>query len=238
MGYLFDSLAYGSTPRSRFLNEAPVIAFGRIPCPRECAGRGVWHNSSRWPVRGSCIGARQMHISVPFPVFVVTVAVAIAAAVTDLQSRRIPNFLFVLGCVFGVALNVWTEGWLGLRVSAGGFAIGSAVMLPGYLVRFVGGGDLKLVAAVGSLLGPRTVLCAFLIAAIIAGLWAAAQGVCAWSTGGAGLPFSRYGAMLRVLLTTGRLTYYRPAEGEVAAIRVPFAPAMAMGSVLAPLLFS
>jgi len=177
-----------------------------------------------------------MDISVSTPLFAVTAVIAIAAAATDLYSRRIPNFLFVLGCVLGFTLNVWNDAWPGLQFCAGGFALGFAIMLPGYLLRFVGGGDLKLAAAVGTLLGPQMVFLALVIATLFAGALAVVQGLHAWLSGQASLPFARYGAMLRFLLTTGRLTYYRPAEGEVAAMRMPFAPAMAVGSVLAPLL--
>jgi prepilin peptidase CpaA len=184
------------------------------------------------------VGGRKMQPVVGLSVFGAATLVAIVAALTDLRSRKIPNLIPLSGCLLGLVLNLWADGWPGAEIAAAGFGTGILLMLPGYLLRVAGGGDLKLVAALGCLLGPWMLISAFVVAALVAGLWAVVQGSRAWINGDARLPFARYGQMLRFLLVTGRLTYYRPEEGEVAAMRVPFAPAMAIGTIVAPFLLS
>jgi Flp pilus assembly protein protease CpaA len=105
----------------------------------------------------------------------VTVAAAgSAATVIDLRSRQVPNALTFGTAAIGVALAA--AGITGLETGAAlaGGLLGLAVMLPGYLFGGTGGGDVKLLAAFGTLLGPRRTLVAFLVMAIAGGLLAAA----------------------------------------------------------------
>jgi prepilin peptidase CpaA len=51
--------------------------------------------------------------------------------------------------------------------------LGFAVFLIFYLLHGMGGGDVKLMAGFGSLLGPGAILCAAWIAAVVGGLMAA-----------------------------------------------------------------
>jgi len=167
----------------------------------------------------------------------VTALLVIAASVNDLKMRKIPNALVLSGILLGVTLNSLANGWQGFGASLVGLGAGLVVMLPGYLLRCTGGGDVKLVAAVGSLLGAKLLFVAFVITALVAGLWALLQGTLAWARRGALLPFGRYGAMLTFFIASKRLTYIEPDEKEVAALRIPLAPAIAVGSIAAPLLF-
>ncbi len=166
-----------------------------------------------------------------------TGALVMLAAAHDVRTRRIPNFLLILGCVAGILLNIWNNGWYGAALSTGGFAVGLLLMLPGYLFRFTGGGDVKLLAAVGSLLGPKAIAYAFVFSMIAGAIVAVLQGVHAWAIQGAPSPFARYGAMVASLVTTGRLTYIRPREGEALGRRFPLAPAIAVGSIVTSLWF-
>ena len=110
------------------------------------------------------------------------------------------------------------------------------LLLPGFLLRMTGGGDVKLMASVGSLLGPRLVLYAFILY-ILAGLvWALVYTFYAWAFQGAEPPLARYGAMLRCLLRTGRVAYIPPKSTEAMGHRLPMAPAIAFGAIAAPLL--
>lgn len=96
-----------------------------------------------------------------------------AAAWFDLRERRIPNWLTV-GAV-AAALLLRLPGGLG-EVGAGlaGVLVGFAVALPLFLVGGLGGGDLKLIAAIGAFLGPARLFFALLITALVGGAMAIA----------------------------------------------------------------
>jgi prepilin peptidase CpaA len=61
-------------------------------------------------------------------------------------------------------------GWPGLLNSLSGLAIGMALFIPFYLMRGMGGGDVKLMAAIGAFLGPSQVLVAVLATQIVGGI--------------------------------------------------------------------
>jgi prepilin peptidase CpaA len=167
----------------------------------------------------------------------VLIALVLSASWIDVATRRIPNPLWVLGAVAGFFLSLWYGGLQGGLLSLAGFLLGLLLLMPGYLLRMTGGGDVKLFAAIGSLLGPRLILYAMLLY-VLAGLcWAVVFGIYAWAVHGATMPFTRYGRMLRTFLTTGRVAYVCPRPGEAMAARVPMAPAIAFGAIAAPLWF-
>jgi prepilin peptidase CpaA len=93
--------------------------------------------------------------------------------VEDLRRRTLPNWLTVTGLAAGLGLAA-LHGWHGLWLAAAGAAIGFAVLLPLFWMRGMGGGDVKLMAAFGALLGPSAVLPAAALAAIFGALLAAA----------------------------------------------------------------
>src|SRR3954466_2040420 len=78
----------------------------------------------------------------------------LVAAGYDIRYRRIPNWLVLAGIVTGFAWNVFSSGWSGLGHAAAGFGLGLALYFPLYLLRARGAGDVKLLAAVGAIVGP------------------------------------------------------------------------------------
>jgi prepilin peptidase CpaA len=74
----------------------------------------------------------------------------------------------------GLALALTGAGRIGIAASMAGCVIGLVVMLPGYLFGATGGGDVKLLAALGTLLGPERVLLATFVMAIGGGVIALA----------------------------------------------------------------
>ena len=114
-----------------------------------------------------------------------TALVVSSAALHDWRTRRIPNQLVLAGCGIGILLNIWSSGLTGLMMSVAGCGAGLVLMLPGFLLRFTGGGDVKLLAAVGSLLGPELVLYAFAFSIMAGGTVAIVQSVYAWAVQGA-----------------------------------------------------
>jgi len=150
------------------------------------------------------------------------------AAVIDLRTRRIPNALTGALLVIGVAIAATKLGPVNLGGALLGCALGLAFMLPGHLFGATGAGDVKLFAAAGALLGPATTVQAFLYTAIAGGVLALVIAI-------------RRRRLQRTLGATARLVGQR--EGAVEAIegldadnRFAYAPAIAVGVVIASLL--
>jgi prepilin peptidase CpaA len=73
---------------------------------------------------------------------------------TDLARHRIPNVLISTMLFCGIALQIHSFGASGLAASVVGMMVGFLILLPFYAVGGMGAGDVKLLAAAGSFLGP------------------------------------------------------------------------------------
>lgn len=100
------------------------------------------------------------------------ILLALVTSVTDIRTRRIPNWIVVAGFAAGISGNVYAFGWLGLRGALLGFLCGFALYLPLYLLQGRGGGDLKLMAAMGTITGYPNFLFLFLLTSIFGGIFA------------------------------------------------------------------
>ncbi len=90
----------------------------------------------------------------PLSIQIALGALVLAAGVFDFRSRRIPNWLNLSGVILGFGLNLFCFGWHGAVIAGEGLLFAAAVYLPLYLLRGMGAGDVKLMAAVGALVGP------------------------------------------------------------------------------------
>jgi len=115
-----------------------------------------------------------MRLTVPPPgVEVILLTLVLGAAVYDVRYRRIPNWLTVSGVLAGLAMNTFLyEGWRGLRFGLIGMAAGFGLYMLLYLVRAMGAGDVKLMAAVGAMVGWQDWFGIFVITAVIGGIMA------------------------------------------------------------------
>ncbi len=77
-----------------------------------------------------------------------------AAAGFDLWKRRIPNALTIGVLIGGLFARGVTGGFADLGSGLAGAALGLAIMLVPFSLRWIGGGDVKLIAAAGAWLGP------------------------------------------------------------------------------------
>ncbi len=154
------------------------------------------------------------------------VALLVLAGWTDLRARRIPNWLTLSGAGAAIGLRLW-QGWTPAADGLLGVAVGIALSFPFFAAGFLGGGDAKLLAAVGGFMGPAALLRAALVIAVLGGVLAAAQaarrrllGPLLWSSG----------HLLLSWLTLGRRGWPQPSGGERLA--VPYGIAIAAGSLL------
>jgi len=96
--------------------------------------------------------------------------IAIPCGFCDYRSRRVPNWLTFPGICLGIGLNVFQAGMAGLWSSLQGLAVALAIYGSLYLLRALGAGDVKLMAAIGAVAGPAHWLRIFLLTALCGGV--------------------------------------------------------------------
>src|ERR1700759_1613082 len=94
-------------------------------------------------------------------------AISIPIVVTDLRFRRIPNWTCVVLFLAGIVASVFERGVSGMLWSLGGAWAGLLAFLIFYALGGMGGGDIKLMAACGALIGLRALPVALVLSAVI-----------------------------------------------------------------------
>jgi len=95
----------------------------------------------------------------------------VAAIWSDVKTHRIPNLLVLAGLALGFLTSV-LPGGVGWQSALYGSLVGLALFLPLYLLRILGAGDVKLLAAVGSLVGFPDVCIVALLTGLAGGILA------------------------------------------------------------------
>jgi prepilin peptidase CpaA len=160
----------------------------------------------------------------------IALALAISGAVLDVQERRIPNWLTYPGIGLGVALRGLLWGWKGLGSAVAGCLLVGGIMFLFYAVRAMGAGDVKLMAAIGSLVGPGHAVVVLLATAICGGVLAIAYAL-----------YSR--RMVATLRNVGSVLRFHAGAGlqahpelnldNPATLRMPYGLAIAAGTLYA-----
>jgi len=121
-------------------------------------------------------------------VAVAAVALGGAATIIDLRARTIPNWLSAGGLAAGLVCGLMTEGPRGGLIAVAGAVVGFAVFIVWHLSGGLGGGDVKLMAAFGALLGPSDIVAAAVLGAIAGALLA--LGAALWKPRAASIPYA------------------------------------------------
>ena len=100
---------------------------------------------------------------------VLTLLSATTAAYFDYRWRRIPNWLVGATIALSLSWHTWSSGWAGFKASGLGLLVGAALLLPLYLLKGMGAGDVKFFAAIGAAVTLENVISVFVFAALIAG---------------------------------------------------------------------
>ena len=141
------------------------------------------------------------------------VFIGLIAAIEDLRRRQIPNWIPVAAIVGGLLIAFRDRGLTGAGSSVLGLLAGFAVFLVFYALGAMGGGDVKLMAGFGAVLGWSRIW--------QASLWTAAVG------GLVALVVIGYSMFVRAVWGKKRNVSPRTADA------IPYAPAIALGSWLA-----
>jgi len=123
----------------------------------------------------------------------------LGAAISDVQRSRIPNVITLPLAGLGLALHFGLNGWEGLLFSLEGFGVGFGLLVLFYAGGGMGAGDVKLLGAVGAVIGPSDVFVAFLATATLGGLYAISLMILTWG-------FPNTAERVKTILTTWVLT--------------------------------
>ena len=100
----------------------------------------------------------------------------LTAAIFDIRSRRIPNWLNLTGIILGFGLNAllaYPFPLEGVKHAGVGMLFAFAVYFVLYLIHAMGAGDVKLMAAIGAILAsPSNWFRLFIVVALIGGIFA------------------------------------------------------------------
>jgi prepilin peptidase CpaA len=156
------------------------------------------------------------------------VLVALVGAVTDVRSARIPNSLTYSAALAALGLRVALLGLYGLKSGALGMLLAGGLFLFLFVLGAMGGGDMKLMAAVGAWVGSEEVMTLILAAALAGGVLAIGRIIFRNMLG-------------ETLRNTIRLIFYRFTSGmqphpelnvqAPGSQRVPFGVAIAVGAL-------
>jgi prepilin peptidase CpaA len=112
-----------------------------------------------------------MNHSVVISATIVSAGVLVAAA-TDLWKFKVHNALTVPLGLMGLIYHACVGGWPGLGASFLGAAFGFSILFLFYVMGGMGGGDVKLMAAIGAWLGAPLTFVVFMVSSIAAGVYA------------------------------------------------------------------
>lgn len=101
---------------------------------------------------------------------VILIGLVLLAGAYDARYRKIPNWLSLSGLILGLGINTLFAGWEGLGAATLGFGLAMSVYTPLYLVRGMGAGDVKLMAAIGAIVGPHEWFGIFIATALVGGV--------------------------------------------------------------------
>lgn len=152
----------------------------------------------------------------------------LVAVITDLAARRIPNLLVLPFWLLAPAIHFLLAGVSGLLASLAGLGVALGVGLVFWLPRWLGAGDVKLMAAVGGLVTVSLVWQA-LAATALCGLVLALSAL-AWR-GMAGRALQRYWASIALTVAGRKAVYIRPEQSE-QEVRLAYALAIAGGTAI------
>jgi len=153
---------------------------------------------------------------------------AIAGAVSDVRSNRIPNWLTYGGLALALTLRAAVGGWRSLEQGVGGMLLGGGVFFVFFLVRGMGAGDVKLMAAVGAWVGPHPTLSVLIATALAGGVLAVVYMVIYKRVGST---LRNLGALLRFHLRAGVRPHPELNLQGPETIRLPYGLAIAMGTL-------
>lgn len=155
--------------------------------------------------------------------------IAVTAAVWDITTRRIPNPLVLVAFVLGLVLHFTFDGWHGVGAALLSGLIAGAVFFAFFVAGGMGGGDVKLMAAVATLYGFANMPSLLVLTSLAGGVMALVLA-------------ARHRRLKETLMNVGMIAAHHTQEGfaphethnvrNESALRLPYGVAIAMGCLL------
>jgi prepilin peptidase CpaA len=165
-----------------------------------------------------------------FEFFLVPLAVLIIYH--DVRYRRIPNPFVLATLISGITLNFVLGGVAGALSSIGGCLLAFILMFILHIFGAMGAGDVKLFAAVGSVIGAHLVFPTFVVVVLTGGLLALV------TTLRSGIFITTMHRVLQILV--GLLPGWQMPKFSVPADRrltIPYGAAITIGAIIATAIF-
>ena len=174
---------------------------------------------------------------IPDPIILTVLVIVLAITLySDMRFNKIKNLWIGLGVLLAFASHLYLGGWSGLGSSFLGLLVGFGLFLPLYMLGGMAAGDVKLMAAVGAILGVNLAWIIVLATLICGGLLALLYLAIRRDL----LRYlQRWYAIITNLVLTRNInsSYLDPADNEVARHYFPYALAITSGVVVSLVLF-
>lgn len=157
-------------------------------------------------------------------IYLIVLGLVFIGAAFDLSIKKIPNIISLLILTLGIGSNTFFPGGLGLMGSFYGLFAGFILMFFFYLFTSMGAGDVKLMSALGSLVGYQTIIFIAVSSIVISGFFAVIYLILKKDI----LKFCKRIAMFLFGLLKGANNYQKPDASDTASLRMPMAPAIAL----------
>ena len=154
--------------------------------------------------------------------------ILLPAVVFDYRYHKIPNVISLSGWVIGPVLYTLSDVLPSVSSSIYGFLLIFAFTIPLYVLRWMGAGDVKLMASVGAVVGIEyalTVLFGIIITGAVMGVIMLLHRNLFKDS------FQRYGTMLAAGMMLKKPIYLAPNEQEQKVV-LPYAIPIAVGTFL------
>ena len=189
--------------------------------------------SSAAPRQGFALIPLKIDPHVDYEIIIALTAFVGACWFFDLRSRRVPNWLSFSATVMALALNVSIHGAMGLIHCVFGLTMALVVLLGPFVLGGLGGGDVKMMGAIGALLGPALTIQALAIGFVIGGLITLVHLAYLGKTAEVA---GRTARMVASAITQRSLHPLRVDLDAPDAIALPYTLPLGIGSILAVIL--
>lgn len=145
----------------------------------------------------------------------VATLILLAGVADDLWSRKVHNALFITAFVVALAASLVIRDWSGTQLGLIALALAAVLTIPLYIVKVIGGGDVKLIWAFALAVDPSSVFWTVVYSV----LWGAIFGL-------------TRSALQGRLLALVRNTYHLATRRRVETVelhRIPFTFALLLG---------